>query len=479
MDEERRKVFNRYLAAAGIFMFLFGAIVSPSECFIAYAILTILALTPSFIWVNSENPGLPIFPVMILLYYIYYAMPLTRSTSIIQLAAIEGPELVDASYSVMIFMLAAIMVWAPFARGAKPPRSIFANKRSEAIEKQLSVPQSLISLGLLIGVFFFMLSGLGGLNWMGSTIGTVRQVVTMTISLSCFLFGYSIAERGKRAFLVLHSIMVIYIIIMSWSSLFLVGGIFIGAAGILGYVIKSGRVPIAILVLFVGTLYMLHSVKDEMREKYWIEGAAVEVVSPLEAPFFVMGWLQLALNRMTTAELTVKENVLERASLLHMVAITQLRSPPFLEGATYAHLPEVFIPRFLNQEKVAMQISTKLLSVHFGIQSEAAAEVTAIGWGLIAEAYANFANIGVLTIGAAMGLLAGVLSILTANSPHPLSIRFFIGVASLLCLMNLEVDLTYLVSNLWQSLMACFIIYLPLKAFNKAPKGEFIPGIRV
>src|SRR5690348_7324991 len=43
---------------------------------IAYLCVTVPALMPVFLWVNCGAYGMPVLPVVAVLYYVYYALPL-------------------------------------------------------------------------------------------------------------------------------------------------------------------------------------------------------------------------------------------------------------------------------------------------------------------------------------------------------------------------------------------------------------------
>src|SRR5262249_15257413 len=86
------------------------------------------------------------------------------------------------------------------------------------------------------------------------------------------------------------------------------------------------------------------------------------------------------------------------------------------------------------------------------------AEKTAIGWGLIAEAYANFGYLGVIGVGLAFGLLSGVFE-RWSNGAQIISLPTLSAIVAMMQLINLEADLAGLVTALWQSLGTAWIFF--------------------
>ena len=86
--------------------------------------------------------------------------------------------------------------------------------------------------------------------------------------------------------------------------------------------------------------------------------------------------------------------------------------------ANHRHLQsEQFVPRFIEADKPASQVGMDLLNIRYGLLTAEGTATTAIGWGLVAEAYANFGLAGVAAIGIFMGILFGYAGRLSAGAP--------------------------------------------------------------
>jgi hypothetical protein len=110
----------------------------------------------------------------------------------------------------------------------------------------------------------------------------------------------------------------------------------------------------------------------------------------------------------------------ERASVAQMLLLAQKRSPeelPFLNGETYAIIPQVMVPRIFNQNRIRSQEGTHMLSVHYGLQTKEQTLITSISWGLLAEAYGNFGVWGCAGLAIALGAFYGKVTSLSINAP--------------------------------------------------------------
>ena len=88
--------------------------------------------------------------------------------------------------------------------------------------------------------------------------------------------------------------------------------------------------------------------------------------------------------------------------------------------------------------------------MQFGILSEEETQFTAVGWGPLAEGYANFGFLGVAIAAVVIGLLGGALTSWSAGAPA-VSLPALFPVAAMLQMANMEADLAYLFTSLLQS----------------------------
>jgi hypothetical protein len=201
-------------------------------------------------------------------------------------------------------------------------------------------------------------------------------------------------------------------------------------------------------------LTVLQAGKTDIRLTYWGPGSPLHEGHAIsQIPEMLFAWVGAGVSALTSDTAESRSDVLERASLLRMVLLVQRDTPdliPYLDGETYATLPSMIIPRFLDPGKTITQAASSLLSVRYGVLSAQGATTTAIGWGLVAEAYANFGYFGVIAIGSALGALCGALMRISIGASAT-SVRMLITIAATVVLLNAEATLADLLTTLAQS----------------------------
>jgi hypothetical protein len=441
---------------------------------IAYLCVTVPVLVPTFLWVNYGAFGIPVLPVVAALYYLYYALPLLVGNT---LEIYKTSELVWAALSVGLFLTAAALAALPFLgairhkAGSAPARRAVRYARSikERSLRNIALVDDLyrlIFLGLAVGVLFNVAIAAGELGFLGSFSGVVRACVFPLIYVACYLTGYARAAgllRGQRWLLAFCGVLAVTA--LSMSSLFLVGGVMNIAAAMLGYVLGAKRLPWVGLVLIFVILSILNAGKGDVRDMYWErESQNVRNASLAQIPGMMTDWFVAGLSNIGSTGRGRNPTLLERTSLLHMVLAVQEATPmiiPYLEGETYAMLPAMLVPRFLQPDKIESQAVLNLLSVRYGRETTEDTAKTTIGWGMVAEAYANFGDFGVAVVGAVFGVLCGFLMRLSATA-GPTSIAMLTAIASTLTLCNVESDFSYTMVTLFQTIAGvCIFAALP------------------
>jgi len=286
-------------------------------------------------------------------------------------------------------------------------------------------------------------------------------VVLSLVSAACYLFGVASGLRQlTRRVLVIAGTGLVANVILSWMGLFLVGGIFFLLSTTLGYMVSAARVPWRTALVALLVVGVLHAGKQEMRQKYWESQANyIEYESRPSLPEFAAEWVGAGVTAIVAGD--VGRDVSQRASLVWILLHVQRVAPipiPYLEGATYALLPQMLVPRFLDPTKIVSQAGMNLLNVHFGILTEEGTEKTAVGWGPLAEGYANFGYFGVAAAAIVIGLFGGALTAWSAGAA-PVSLPALLAIAAMLQMANLEADLAYLLTSTMQSFAGVAIYY--------------------
>jgi hypothetical protein len=433
---------------------------------IAYMCITIPVLVAPFLWVSSGAFGIPVLPVISVLSYLYYAMPLLSGNT---LAVYRPEDLVWAALSVGLFLTAASLAAWPFlgeGRGRKKLPTIQAPGKARLIRTR-SVNNlasndelyRLIFIGLAAGILYYLALASGVASALGTAIGVVRSVAVTLTSLACYLTGFARGSgllTGQRWFAALAGFLLVTA--LSMSGLFLVGGAVNIAAALLGYVLAAKRIPWIMLGVVFAILSILNAGKLNIRNEYWArDNQSLKNSSIMQLPGMMVDWFAAGIGGTVSKALGSRQpesiTLLERTSLLHMVLAVQEATPsiiPYLEGGTYALLPSMLVPRFLEPDKTESQAGLNLLSVRYGRQRAEDTYKTTLGWGMVAEAYANYGNPAVIIVGVLFGAFCGMLMRLSATAA-PLSLAMLIAIASTLALCNLELDVSSLVVSTLQT----------------------------
>jgi hypothetical protein len=455
---------------------------------IAYICITIPVLVAPFLWVNSGAFGIPVLPVISALSYLYYAMPLLSGNT---LAVYRPEDLVWAALSVGLFLTAASLAAWPFlgdGRGRKKMPAIQAPGKARLIRTRsvnnLATNDELfrlIFIGLAAGILYYLALASGAAGYLGTSIGVVRSVAVTLTSLACYLTGFARGAgllTGQRWFATLAGFLLVTA--LSMSGLFLVSGAVNIGAALLGYVLAAKRIPwIALGSVFV-LLSILNAGKQNIRSEYWErDNQSLKNSSISQMPGMMVDWFVAGIGGTVSKALGSRQaesnSLLERTSLLHMVLAVQEATPgiiPYLEGGTYALLPSMLVPRFLEPDKTESQAGLNLLSVRYGRQRVEDTYKTTLGWGMVAEAYANYGNPAVIIVGALFGAFCGMLMRLSATA-GPLSLAMLIAIASTLALCNLELDVSSLAVSMLQTYGGIFLF----SALPRVVKRRSVPAM--
>ncbi len=245
-----------------------------------------------------------------------------------------------------------------------------------------------------------------------------------------------------------------------------------------GYVRHRRRLPMLPVVAAVLLAAFLQAGKGEFRARYWIPGTSGDGI-PEKVTFFVeaswRGWESAVADRNFGILLDAfSSHLVNRASLVAQAALIYEKTPevvPYQRGATYRYLLVTFIPRFLWPGKPTASEANRFYQVAYGISQEGEdVERTAIGAGLIPEAYMNFGWAGVFFI---MVLAGIVLEAYQHILLHPRAGAFAsaVGLALILGLIIIEQQAAMYFGNLIQHVVFAFLAFWPVlqRKRNAAP----------
>lgn len=470
-DSKAERRLSRILGGAFVLFMLFALHGGQSvEAQIGYALITAAVFLPFALWIRAGMPGIPIWPVVVVISWLVYALPILRDE---QAQDMYSPTAVLIfGVTVAVYLTAATVTW--YLLLPTGPRRGNLWVPEHVTERQIN---AIVFFGLTVGVLYYLALPTGTLAFLGSAFGLARSIVFTCTIVSCYMLG---CARGIGALRgptwILAAGIFLATILLAWTSLFLVIGITDLLAAIVGYVITTKRIPWGILLATAIVLTVLQAGKATIRDKYWQYGSNQVIgLTVSDVPAFLAEWTGVGVDSLISGNSTT--GVLDRASLYRQLLSVQHLAPQYvtyLNGATYALLPQLLVPRFLMPGKITSQSGMTMLNLHFGFQTREGTRTTAMGWGLVAEAYANYGYLAVVGIGLLIGAIAGIFSRWSCGTA-PISLGSFLGIVALMNMVDLEADLSYLLTNLWQACASVVLLFAVWRLLASPKKRLLVP----
>lgn len=463
---EDQSLFSYGLIGTIVMVAYFANTAKVDDPFHLYLGLTMLCLgcLPGLFWARGRIKPFPIFETFMLTTVNAYAIPLLSGHQ--QLGFYADEVITTAALGVILFQVAAIGCYRLVR--AQPKRTDFWSKPivTDKLSRYLSYGMALTSIYTLFSTFYRDLLFKFIPN---ETEGVLRAAFFGIGIVATFLaarrWGAGTIKRNDLTFFLVNLIIQF---ILQCASLFLVGGISMIVLLLLGYISASRRLPLVALLLVVPLLGILHNGKTALRAKYWSEDA--ERIGIADLPSFYAEWIQSGLTTHDTSEHSkgTTAKLLERTSLFHIMCLVVSVCPDrqdYLYGETYKHIPGQFVPRFFWANKPLGHISTYTLSRYFGLQTEEDTKNTTIGFGMLAEAYANFGFVGLGILGIVVGTMLKKITMWGSESPL-VSYGGLLLVVLIAWSFQVELTLSIWLSSLFQACVAVLGVPMFVRSFG-------------
>jgi hypothetical protein len=420
-------------------------------------IIAIAALYPSFLWCCDRAKGLPLFPLLAINYLFTHSFPLVSHNSAI--AEYSPTEHFISSLAVAGFLGIATITWMCYVKEAQ---TNYASLK-EFNPKQVFVFFTSI---LILGIVYQIASSSGYL-WIvlpSSVVSALRIITSGLNAFAVITLSYLMGSKMLKKIQVAFFLMVMAcLIFVSGASLYLnIPGFYILFAS-MGWMFAAKKIPWRLLVVSFIVIAFLNIGKGTTRHYYWnIRDTGVQLSEYTEVYQY---WIHNSLEEIqkptqdilgqNAIEEENQNSLANRSSVVHMLLKVQTETgtqKSYLWGTTYAIVPQLLIPRFLNPDKIRGGEANHILSVHYGLQSQEQTLTTSIGWGLLQEAYANFGWLGCLCLGAFLGNLYGWVTRWSMNVSS-LSFRFLVALIFMTLAFKAEITMGIFISVIFQSLV--------------------------
>jgi len=415
-NNQRQLLKAFWLIALGLFLFeLFWSATSSLVTNLSAILITAAALLPSYLWCSGRALGMPIFPFFALTFIWTYALPLVSNHP--KVATYSSASHFFASCTVAGFLGLGTLIWFQFVKSTPlPPKSYRALSSHKGVVFFLWV--------MVAGVLFNMCFVGGWFFLDGGAFSIVRGAILGLTALATFVLAYQLGtqELSKTQASLFLFLLVAYMI-TNTIGLLIIGAASTFLVATIAFIIGRQKIPILTILIVLVCLSVLHYGEGEMRAKYWFSGQTT-FVQPWEYPAWYTEWTGYSFKFLDEQNNLPKSqervSLFQRSSVIHLLLLAQDKSPdtlPFLYGQTYAILPQLLVPRIFNSNKIRSHEGTYLLNIHYGLQSRQDTFTTTIGWGLLAESYANFGLLGCGGLAIVLGVAYGQSTRWSLNTP--------------------------------------------------------------
>lgn len=417
-----------------------------------------------YFWCAGKAFGIPIFPLFSVTYLWTCALPLLSENR--SVFTYSSSERFTASLTIAGFLSLSTFVWYQFVNNFPEPKTYYKVLK---IEEGESFFLGILFLGNLYTIF-----SLAG--WLYLDVGSLALVRGAILGLTA-ISAFAMAHRFGKGKLsansnILYLILIATNLIVNAVSLLLVSSLTLFLISIIGYALGKGKFPWISTLIVLSLFAFLHTGKAPMRELYW-----QQPVEPWQYPSRYIEWIDFGIKSLASKKedsTESEQSILERASVLQQLLLTQTstkKGQPLLDGYTYALIPQLLIPRIFNTDKITSHEGTSILNIYYGQQTRKDTESTTIGWGLLAESYANYGFWGCGLLALVCGAGYGYISLLSINAPV-FSDRYLFAILVLSYAFQTEFTAGVYVAALFQSSVTLFLFVFFLMKSQKLENIE-------
>lgn len=371
--------------------------------------------------VFGNTGGLPVFSVFMLQHGIVYGFPLAVQNKFLE--KYESGVILQSAIAYSLFVVVAIATW-------QIGKSVMQSGKSKWIlfeQGTLHLTHRFIArtgIALLTLPVLLQLSLITNLYWQvtgssGAGLLSICKAIAGACQVSgAFLGAYATTRVASHRVAFWSVWICLFMLLMATVLLSSAIGLVIGTLGGLYLGTKKMAWLPTIAIFFV--LAFLNVGKFEMRSRYWSDQQGMQV-SLVQLPGFFAEWVEASTSKLTKQNdefakdeekgQALTDRIIGFDNLAYVVrALTGLGYSP-VNGAGYAVLPKVFVPRIFWKDKPRSHEGQMLLNLHFDRQrNQSETEKTYIAWGLLPEAIGNFGIwIGAIGFGLVAGFVTGFI----------------------------------------------------------------------
>jgi hypothetical protein len=389
--------------------------VPPLQQFQALLIL-FLCTIPVVLHLTKKDAGLPVFPIICLVYAMSYALPVFFvKPVVVAMSTITGTSTLaksDVTEALWLTLMGVVAMQLGFWFFQYSILHLVIPKVRLPLQK--APAQRLVSILGLLGLFLLW-TGVTNRLVIPISIFYITVLITKQAALCIALLYFyylngDLTSRMKMWFISL--ILMMEMIGFATGNLRNVMDPFVVIGAVYWMVRK--KFPWKYAVVGVLIFMIIQPIKAVYRMKVWGEGYATNSVTDrlaLWGELVQLSWSGAAIPGTAATQLTTR-NTLVRTDLIHTFArVVELtpRQVPYQLGQTYNYLLYALIPRALWPGKPTGQSVNQFFGVSYDFQNEESLNDTSIGCPHLPEAYLNFGPLGVIFVMMIIGMIYGAV----------------------------------------------------------------------
>lgn len=447
-------------------------------------ILLLLPCHAYYKWRAGKHDGLPLFAMISIIYWLYYAFPLFwGERDVLQVDVNNRTVSEEGVTEAMVMVLAgafALLLGMRSGLGRRlVPRKL---PYIQINQSRLNYIRCVLGFGSLISIAGVSPDtlGEGGRQIILTAIGII-PTIAFAILLRNFMRGEA-TQIDKLLIALFLLIRFLTAISSGWLGM-LVGVIIICAAV---YLAERRKIPTIIVATAIIAILFFQVGKDEFRKTYWVsqeDAGTVEKVG-FWVSASVNKWEE-ALSDTTGKSLrTVIFPSISRVALLAQTANVLEMTPsivPYQYGQLYTYVVVGLIPRFLWPDKPSVNEANQFYQVAYGLTTEEQLGTVSIAVGILTEGFMNFGWFGVVGIMFFLGVFFDFYQT-TFLSRTAGMLMNALGLVLLPQFLSIESQLAMYIGGLVQTMIVTIIVMMPIITFrrqsNAAPHQQSILMLR-
>lgn len=435
-----------------------------------------LLLMPShayYKWRTGKREGLPLFAMITIIYWLYYAFPLFWGERDVLQVDINNktvsPEAVTESMVMVVAGLFSLMLGMRAGLGQKMvPRQL---PSIQLTHSRLSYIRCVLGFGSVLsiaGISPYSL-GEGGRQIVLTAIGIIPAIAF------AILFRNFIRREATQVdkLLIVFYLLIRFVTAISSGWLGMLVGVIIICAAV--YLAERRKVPTLIVSAAVVAILFFQVGKDEFRKTYWVSEADAGAIEKVEF------WINASVSKWEEALSDTSGKSLRmaiypsisRVALLAQTANVIEMTPtvvPYQYGRLYSYIVVGLIPRVVWPDKPSASEANQFYQVAYGLTTEEQLGTVSIAVGILTEGFMNFGWFGVIAIMFLLGVFFDFYQ-KTCFSSRAGVLMNGLGLVLLPQFLSIESQLAIYIGGIIQTLVVTLLVMLPIITFKRGEKA--------